>query len=86
VPSTVKIIELPRCLRRHVLSIIWGAIWFWHEKERTVHHLPSYTILTWDDPYRSSFAPDDGHYVSAQVKIIFFPDDGQYVPSTVKII
>ena len=58
-------------MRRHVLSIICGAIWFWHEKARTVHHLwsylilnweartlhilPSYMILTWDGPYRQSF-------------------------------
>jgi hypothetical protein len=42
-------------MRRHVLSIIWGAIWFWHEKARTVHHLRSHMILTWDGPYCPSF-------------------------------
>ena len=38
-------------MRRHVLSIIWGAIWIWHEKARTVHHLGSYLILTWEGTY-----------------------------------
>jgi hypothetical protein len=51
----VKIIELPRWwnfdLRRHVLSIIWGAISFWPEKTCTVHHLGSSMILTWEGTY-----------------------------------
>jgi hypothetical protein len=31
------------------LFIIWGALWFWPEKTRTVHHLGSSIILTWED-------------------------------------
>ena len=38
-------------LRRPVLSIIWGSLWFWPEKARTVHHLGSSIILTWEDTY-----------------------------------
>ena len=38
-------------MRRHVLSIIWGALWFWHEKARTAHQLGRSTILTWEDTY-----------------------------------
>jgi hypothetical protein len=38
-------------MRRHVLSIIWRAIWFLPEKARTVHHLESYMILTWEVTY-----------------------------------
>jgi hypothetical protein len=37
--------------RVHVLSIIWGALWFWHEKARTVLHMGSYAILTWKGTY-----------------------------------
>jgi hypothetical protein len=32
-------------------SIIWGDIWFWPEKARTVHHLRSYMILIWEGTY-----------------------------------
>jgi hypothetical protein len=38
-------------LRRPVLSIIWGSLWFWPEKARTVHHLGSSIILTWEGAY-----------------------------------
>jgi hypothetical protein len=29
-------------MRRHVMSIIWGALSFWSENTRTVHHLGQY--------------------------------------------
>jgi uncharacterized protein YjiS (DUF1127 family) len=47
VPSMVKIIELPRW---------WGALWLWHEKARTVHHLGNPMILTWEGTYCPSYA------------------------------
>jgi hypothetical protein len=87
-------------LRRHVLSIIRGAIWFWPEKPRTVHHLGSSIMLTWVGTYCPSSgelyefdlrnSPDDGQYVPSHVKIIELPitsaDDGEYMPSSVKFI
>jgi hypothetical protein len=38
-------------LRRHVLSIIWGAILFLLENARTVLHLKSFMILTVEGTY-----------------------------------
>ena len=38
-------------MRRHVLPINWGALRFWPEKARTVHHLGSSIILTWEGTY-----------------------------------
>jgi hypothetical protein len=38
-------------MRRHVLSIIWGAILFLPEKARNVHHLRNSMILTVEDTY-----------------------------------
>jgi hypothetical protein len=35
----------------HVMSIIWGALRFWPEKARTVHHLGNSMILTWEGTY-----------------------------------
>jgi uncharacterized protein YjiS (DUF1127 family) len=46
VPSQVRI--------TYVLSVIWSALWFWLEKTRTVHHLRSYVIFTWEGTYCSS--------------------------------
>ena len=74
--------ELYDCdMRRRVLSIIWGAIWFWHEKARTVHHLPSYMILTWDGPYCPSLGSSiiltwEGTYSSSSVELYDFARRG----------
>jgi uncharacterized protein YjiS (DUF1127 family) len=77
--------ELYNCDRRgHVLSIIWRPISFWPEKARTVHHLGSYMILTWECTYCPSSMMDSTCLLMS--KSYSSPDDGQYVPSTVKII
>jgi hypothetical protein len=54
VSSHVKIIELRRWWTVRVLSHLgtcWGGAIYWPEKTRTVHHLGSYMILTWDGTY-----------------------------------
>jgi hypothetical protein len=53
-PSSVELYDFD--LRRHVLSIIWGALWICPEKARTVHHLGSSTILTVEGMYSPSSA------------------------------
>jgi hypothetical protein len=88
-------------MRRHVLSIIWGALWFWHEKARTAHQLGRSTILTWEDTYCPSSGElydfDLRRHVMSIIWVAIWscllmsksdssPDDGQNVPSTVKII
>jgi hypothetical protein len=111
-PSSGELYDV--VLRRHVLSIIWGALSFWSEKTRTVHHLGSYIILTWEDTYCPSFGELYDFYLRRNVlsiiwRAIWFwqnhiapqmmdstcllrsksyssPDDGQYVSSQVKII
>jgi hypothetical protein len=50
-PQMMDSVCLLRYMRRHVLSIIWGAIWFWPEKKRTIHHLERYMLLTWEDTH-----------------------------------
>jgi hypothetical protein len=60
-------------LRRHVLSIIWGALWFWSEKAHTVHHLrraPQMMDSTCLFRSKSYSSPDDGQHVPSHVKII----------------
>jgi hypothetical protein len=51
----VKIIYLPRWWTLRVFSCQIRALWFWPEKARTVHHLESSMILTWEDMYCQSF-------------------------------
>jgi hypothetical protein len=69
VSSHVKIIIYDFVLRRHVLYSICGALWFWPENTRSVHHLESSMILTWEGTYCPSFG-ELGQYVPSQVKII----------------
>jgi hypothetical protein len=81
-------------LRRHVLYIICGALWFWPEKTRTVHHLGSSMILTWEGTYCPSFG--DLYHVDLRRHVLSIiwsrsksqssPNDGQYVSSHDKII
>jgi hypothetical protein len=60
-------------MRRHVLSIICGAKWFWPETARTVHHLGSSTILTWEGTY----CPSSGELYDFDRKGHAMPSSGE---------
>jgi hypothetical protein len=66
-------------LWRHILSIIWGALWFWLENKGSVHHLECSMIMTWEGTYCPSST------CLLRWKSNSFPDDRQYVLSHVKI-
>ena len=74
-------------MSRHVLSIIWGALWIWPETARTVHPLGSSTILTWEGTY----CPSSGELYDFDLRrhvlsiiwgaLSFWPED-TYCPSS----
>ena len=57
---------------RYVMSIIWGALWFWHEKARTAHQLGSSTILRW-----GTYCPSSGELYDFDMRSTYCPSSGE---------